>query len=63
MDYYVRNNNFLVPQGTGYQRGGSKSEDTRTLYREINMEWMVGGDHEFGKFRVNAFVGGNKMVQ
>jgi len=25
------------------------------------MEWMLGGDKEFGKFRVNAFVGGNKM--
>ncbi|MDP4221820.1 MAG: SusC/RagA family TonB-linked outer membrane protein [Bacteroidota bacterium] len=61
MDYFVRNNNFLVPQGTGYLRGGSKNE-TSNFVREINMEWMVGGDHEFGKFRVNAFVGGNRMV-
>ena len=62
MDWYTRNNNFLVPQGTGYQRGGSKTE-TSNFVREINMEWMVGGDHEFGKFRINAFVGGNKMVR
>ena len=63
MDYYTRNNNFLVPQGTGYLRGGSKSE-TANFVREINQEWILGGaDHEFGKFRVNAFVGGNKMVR
>ena len=24
MDYYTRNNNSLVPQGTGYQRGGAQ---------------------------------------
>jgi TonB-linked SusC/RagA family outer membrane protein len=61
MDWFTRNNNFLVPQGTGYLRGGSKNE-TSNFVREINQEWMVGGDHEFGKFRVNAFVGGNKMI-
>ncbi len=61
MDYFTRNTNFLVPQGTGYLRGGSKNEQS-FFVREINMEWMVGGDHEFGKFRVNAFVGGNKMT-
>lgn len=62
MDWYTRNNNFLVPQGTGYLRGGSKNE-TSNFVREINQEWMVGGDHEFGKFRVSAFVGGNKMIR
>jgi hypothetical protein len=62
MDWYTRNNNFLTPQGTGYQRGGAKSE-TSNFVREINQEWMLGGDHEFGKFRVNAFVGGNKMLR
>lgn len=60
MDWYTRNNNALVPQGTGYLRGGSKSE-TSNFVREINMEWMAGADKEFGKFRVNAFVGGNQM--
>lgn len=60
MDWYTRNNNFLVPQGTGYLRGGSKNE-TSNFVREINMEWMAGADKEFGKFRINAFVGGNQM--
>ena len=62
MDYYTRNNNSLVPQGTGYQRGGGKSE-TSNFVREINQEWTLGADKEFGKVRVNAFVGGNKMVR
>jgi TonB-linked SusC/RagA family outer membrane protein len=61
MDYYTRNNNSLVPQGTGYQRGGAKSE-TSNFVREVNQEWILGMDKEFGKIRVNAFVGGNKMV-
>ncbi|HQG77560.1 MAG TPA: SusC/RagA family TonB-linked outer membrane protein [Bacteroidales bacterium] len=60
MDWYTRNNNSLVPQGTGYQRGGFKTENSNFV-REINMEWMSGVDKEFGKFRLNAFVGGNQM--
>ena len=51
----------MTPQGTGYQRGGAKSE-TSNFVREINQEWTLGVDKEFGKIRVNAFVGGNKMV-
>jgi TonB-linked SusC/RagA family outer membrane protein len=62
MDWYTRNNYNLVAQGTGYQRGGSKSETTNFV-REINQEWTLGADKEFGKIRVNAFVGGNKMVR
>lgn len=62
MDWYTRNNNSLVPQGTGYQRGGSKSE-TSNFVREINQEWTLGADKEFGKVRVNAFLGGNKMTR
>jgi TonB-linked SusC/RagA family outer membrane protein len=62
MDYYTRNNNSLTPQGTGYQRGGAKSETTNFV-REINQEVMLGVDKEFGRVRLNAFVGGNKMVR
>lgn len=61
MDWYQRNGNSLVPQGTGYLRGGSK-ENTTNFKREVNQEWTVGMDKQFGKIRVNAFVGGNKMV-
>ena len=62
MDWYTRNNNSLVPQGTGYQRGGAKSE-TSNFVREINQTWTLGADKEFGKIRVNAFVGGQKMIR
>lgn len=61
MDWFTRNNSSLVPQGTGYLRGGLKSETTNFV-REINMEWILGGDKQFGNFRINAFAGGNKMV-
>lgn len=62
MDWYTRNSYSLVPQGTGYQRGGSKSETTQFV-REINQEWTLGADKEFGKIRVNGFIGGNKMTR
>ena len=60
MDYYTRNSNSLSPQGTGYDRTGGKS-NTSNFVREINQEWMLGVKKGFGKFNVNAFVGGNKM--
>ncbi|MEK6477823.1 SusC/RagA family TonB-linked outer membrane protein [Catalinimonas sp. 4WD22] len=60
MDWYTRRETDLVPQGTGYQRGGSLTE-AEDRVREINMEWMMGFDKEFGKFNVNAFVGANRM--
>ncbi len=60
MDWYTRRETDLVPQGTGYQRGGSLTEGEDRV-RETNMEWMLGFDEEFGKFNVNAFVGGNQM--
>ena len=62
MDWYTRNNNSLVPQGTGYQRGGAKSE-TSNFVREINQEVTMGADKQFGKVRVNAFVGGSTMLR
>jgi TonB-linked SusC/RagA family outer membrane protein len=62
MDYYTRNSSNLTPEGTGYARSGDKSE-TGNFVREINQEWILGMDKQFGKIRVNAFVGGNKMVR
>ncbi len=60
MDWYTRRETDLVPQGTGYQRGGSLTEAENRV-RETNMEWMAGFDDTFGKFSVNAFIGGNRM--
>jgi hypothetical protein len=62
MDYYTRNSNNLTPEGTGHNRTGDISE-TGNFVREINQEWILGMDKQFGKIRVNAFVGGNKMVR
>jgi TonB-linked SusC/RagA family outer membrane protein len=62
MDWYTRNNHLLVPQGTGYLRGGSKNETTNFV-RELNQEATLGADKEFGKVRVVGFIGANKMVR
>lgn len=62
MDWFVRRFSSLNPQGTGYDRGGSISEGSRTV-SEINMESMLGYRREFGKFGVNAFLGANRMRQ
>jgi TonB-linked SusC/RagA family outer membrane protein len=62
MDYFVQKTKGLVPQGTGYQLGGSANEGLHWT-REINQEWTLGFDKAFGKINVNAFVGGNKMTR
>ncbi|MCC5928002.1 MAG: SusC/RagA family TonB-linked outer membrane protein [Cyclobacteriaceae bacterium] len=60
MDWFTRRRTELTPQGTGYNRLGTivESEDR---VREINLEWTMGANRDFGKFGINAFVGGNKM--
>ena len=60
MDWYTLKRTDLVPQGTGFQRGGSMNEREYRV-REINLEWMAGADKTFGDISVNAFVGGNSM--
>jgi TonB-linked SusC/RagA family outer membrane protein len=60
LDWYTRRSTGLVPEGTGYQRGGSRNEREQRVW-EVNYEWMLGFDKTFGKISVNAFVGGNKM--
>jgi TonB-linked SusC/RagA family outer membrane protein len=62
MDWYSRKSKGLVPQGTGYQLGGHAQEVIDQV-REINQEWTVGLDKAIGRFNVNAFVGGNKMIR
>lgn len=50
----------LIPQGTGYQRGGSIFEYENTR-REVNLEYVVGLNKAFGKININTFLGGNQM--
>lgn len=60
MDWFVRRGTNLTPQGTGFQRGGTLSENTRNV-SEINLEAMLGYSRTFGDFGVNAFIGANRM--
>lgn len=60
MDYYSLSNSRLTPQGTGFDRAGNISENTRSV-REVNLQYMVGYNETFNKLGVNAFFGGNRM--
>ena len=60
MDWMTRRTTFLVPQGTGYHRGGSTGEGEYNI-RQINLDYQVGYDDVFGPISVNVFVGGNRM--
>jgi len=60
MDKYSRRSESLTPEGTGYQRGGARSMGTWNV-SEVNMEYTLGFNKEFGKIGVNAFAGGNRM--
>ena len=62
MDKYNRRSEGLTPEGTGYQRGGARSMGTWNV-QEVNMEYLVGFNKEFGKLGVNIFGGGNRMRQ
>lgn len=60
MDWFTKRGTQLTPQGTGHNRGGSMTEyEYRT--REVNLQYMLGFDKNFGKIGVNAFFGGNRM--
>lgn len=60
MDWFTRRDTNLTPEGTGHQLTGSRTEGEDRV-REINADWMLGIDREFGDFSINAFVGGNRM--
>ena len=60
MDWYTRKDQQIVPQGTGHNRGGWMNEGEDRV-REINLESILGFDKTFGRFSVNALVGGNRM--
>jgi TonB-linked SusC/RagA family outer membrane protein len=58
MDWSTRRLTTLTPQGTSYQRGGSMWENEERR-REINMDYQIGFDDNFGPVSVNAFFGGS----
>ncbi|TLU98262.1 SusC/RagA family TonB-linked outer membrane protein [Dyadobacter luticola] len=60
MDKYERRAESLTPEGTGYQRGGARNMGTWNV-SEINAEYTIGFNKEFGKLGITAFGGGNRM--
>lgn len=62
-DQYVRTNFELTPFGTRYVQTGEINDQSTSKFREFNGEWLVGANKEFGNFNVDAFVGGNLMIQ
>jgi len=59
--YNVRRTN-LEPYGTAYKPFGGINESERTV-QEVNADFLLGTDLDFGTIGVNAFVGGNRMLR
>lgn len=62
MDYWSDKRKTIDPYGTGFIALGRVGEQNRTQ-RETNVEFLVGGQKNFGEFGVNVFVGGNSMYR
>ena len=67
-DYYTRPYDYDRPTGTrslGAVTSGFNGYyyQDETTFRERNMDFLVGGKHEFGKFGVDITLGGNQMEQ
>jgi len=60
MDHISRNAANITPSGILYNQFGAMSKDQDVFY-ETNAELMIGFDKTFGRFSVNAMVGGNQM--
>jgi TonB-linked SusC/RagA family outer membrane protein len=67
-DYYTRPYNYDRPTGTrsiGAVTSGFNGYyyQDATTYRERNMDFLVGGNHSFGKFGIDVTLGGNQLEQ
>jgi TonB-linked SusC/RagA family outer membrane protein len=62
-DTYSRSNFEYTPFGTRYAQSGEINDQSTNRFREFNGEWLVGVNKEVGDFNVDAFVGGNMMIQ
>ncbi|WP_207632700.1 SusC/RagA family TonB-linked outer membrane protein [Foetidibacter luteolus] len=67
-DYYTRPYDYNRPTGTrsiGAAASGFNGyyyQDV-TTFRERNMDFLIGANHSFGNFGIDAIVGGNQMQQ
>jgi TonB-linked SusC/RagA family outer membrane protein len=62
-DQYTRTNFEITPFGTRYAQAGEINDQSTSKFREFNGEWLLGGVKAFGDINVDAFVGGNLMIQ
>jgi TonB-linked SusC/RagA family outer membrane protein len=60
IDYFNTNGFDINPSGILTDTRGSMTTDRNTTY-ETNAEALLGFDKTFGKFSVNALIGGNQM--
>lgn len=67
-DYYTRPYDYNIPSGSFGERSlttgfaGTYYQDI-TTFRERNLDFLVGGNHSFGKFGIDITLGGNQMQQ
>ncbi|QIP17516.1 SusC/RagA family TonB-linked outer membrane protein [Spirosoma aureum] len=68
-DYYAREQDYNLPTGSQRQPAapagfvnGQYVQDSRTV-RELNTDFLLGANHTFGVFGVNANIGGNQMYR
>lgn len=67
-DYYTRPYDYNIPSGSFGERSlttgfaGTYYQDV-TTFRERNLDFLIGGNHSFGKFGVDITLGGNQMQQ
>lgn len=67
-DYYTRPYDYNIPSGSFGERSlttgfaGTYYQDV-TTFRERNLDFLVGGNHNVGKFGVDVTLGGNQMQQ
>ncbi|PRY16367.1 TonB-linked SusC/RagA family outer membrane protein [Pontibacter ummariensis] len=67
-DYFTVNHEVNRPTGTAFLPpppsgfNGNYYQDTET-FRELNMDFLVGANHAFGDFSIDATFGGNSMDQ
>ena len=67
-DYYTRPYDYDKPTGTrslGAATTGFNGfyYQDQTTFRERNMDFLLGGNHEFGNFGIDITVGGNQLLQ
>lgn len=60
LDHYNVRITNLEPYGTAYKTLGGVVEGKRTV-QEVNADFLLGVDKQFGSIGLNAFVGGNQM--